>query len=280
MPAVPCRPDRRTRPSPIHCHRADPDRSGPAACGSGPSPGSVVATLAAGRRHLLRDRPGRGRPLHRGRHGPQRPHRGRRRPARRLRLLAGGGRRRGVHLRRGRLLRLHRAHSTSTSPSWTSSPPPTGSGTGRWAPTAGCSPSATPGSSGPPARVHLNRPIVGIESTPDGGGYWLVSADGGVFAFGDAAFHGSAMGLSPTSAIVGLASTPDGSGYWEAAANGAVFAFGDAAYAGGSILVPADGGHQRPRRRLPAGGRRTAGSSTSVGPPSTARPVDCASTSP
>jgi len=28
--------------------------------------------------------------------------------------------------------------------------------------------------------------------TPDGHGYWLVGADGGVFAFGDAGFHGSA----------------------------------------------------------------------------------------
>jgi len=28
-------------------------------------------------------------------------------------------------------------------------------------------------------------------ATPDGGGYWLVGADGGVFAFGDARFFGS-----------------------------------------------------------------------------------------
>ena len=35
-------------------------------------------------------------------------------------------------------------------------------------------------------------PIVGMAATPDGGGYWLVGADGGVFAFGDARFFGSA----------------------------------------------------------------------------------------
>ncbi len=35
-------------------------------------------------------------------------------------------------------------------------------------------------------------PIVGIAATPDGDGYWLVGADGGVFAFGDAHFFGSA----------------------------------------------------------------------------------------
>ena len=28
-------------------------------------------------------------------------------------------------------------------------------------------------------------------STPDGRGYWLVAADGGIFAFGDAGFYGS-----------------------------------------------------------------------------------------
>ena len=36
----------------------------------------------------------------------------------------------------------------------------------------------------------LARPIVGMAATPDGGGYWLVGADGGVFSFGDAVFHG------------------------------------------------------------------------------------------
>ncbi len=35
-------------------------------------------------------------------------------------------------------------------------------------------------------------PIVGIAATPDGDGYWLISVDGGVFAFGDARFFGSA----------------------------------------------------------------------------------------
>ncbi|MGW5649841.1 hypothetical protein [Streptomyces humi] len=30
-----------------------------------------------------------------------------------------------------------------------------------------------------------------IDATPDGKGYWLTRQDGGVFAFGDAPFHGS-----------------------------------------------------------------------------------------
>jgi hypothetical protein len=36
----------------------------------------------------------------------------------------------------------------------------------------------------------LNGPIVGICATNSGQGYWLIGADGGVFAFGDAGFFG------------------------------------------------------------------------------------------
>jgi hypothetical protein len=39
--------------------------------------------------------------------------------------------------------------------------------------------------------LHLNQPVVGMAATADGGGYWLVAADGGVFAFGDARFFGA-----------------------------------------------------------------------------------------
>ena len=37
-------------------------------------------------------------------------------------------------------------------------------------------------------------PVVDMAATPTGGGYWLVSADGGVYAFGDAGFFGSLGG--------------------------------------------------------------------------------------
>ena len=42
---------------------------------------------------------------------------------------------------------------------------------------------------------HLNKPIVGMAATPDGGGYWLVASDGGIFTFGDARFYGSTGGI-------------------------------------------------------------------------------------
>jgi hypothetical protein len=79
---------------------------------------------------------------------------------------------------------------------------------------------------------HLNAPIVGMSSTPDGGGYWLVASDGGVFAFGDAVFSGSMGGRRLNAPIVGITPTSDGRGYWLAASDGGVFAFGDASFAG------------------------------------------------
>ena len=54
--------------------------------------------------------------------------------------------------------------------------------------------SATRGFHGSLAGRWLNQPIVGMASTPSGDGYWLVARDGGVYAFGDAPFAGSAAG--------------------------------------------------------------------------------------
>ena len=70
-------------------------------------------------------------------------------------------------------------------------PPSTAAAIGWWPPTAASSPSATPGSTGSTGAIRLKRPIVGMASTPDGGGYWMVASDGGIFTFGDAAFAGS-----------------------------------------------------------------------------------------
>jgi hypothetical protein len=53
-----------------------------------------------------------------------------------------------------------------------------------------------------------------------------VASDGGVFSFGDAAFHGSMGGLPINAPVVGMAATPDGGGYWEVASDGGVFSFG------------------------------------------------------
>jgi hypothetical protein len=43
-----------------------------------------------------------------------------------------------------------------------------------------------------------------MHRTPDGRGYWLVASDGGVFAFGDATFYGSAGGTATGQPVVGI----------------------------------------------------------------------------
>src|ERR1022692_3585121 len=66
---------------------------------------------------------------------------------------------------------------------------------------------------GPASAIVANKPIVGMAATHDGGGYWVVAADGGIFAFGDAGYHGSMGGMRLDAPIVGMAATPDGGGY-------------------------------------------------------------------
>ena len=85
--------------------------------------------------------------------------------------------------------------------------------------------------------------MVGITPTADRGGYWLVASDGGIFAFGDAGYHGSipGAGLRPAGSglpgslnapIVGMVPSTDGGGYFMVASDGGVFAFGDARFEG------------------------------------------------
>jgi hypothetical protein len=89
--------------------------------------------------------------------------------------------------------------------------------------------------------MHLNEPIVGMASTPDGKGYWLVASDGGVFSYGDAGFYGSTGAIQLNKPVVGMASTPDGKGYWLVASDGGIFSYGDAAFYGST------GGKQLPQ---------------------------------
>jgi hypothetical protein len=84
--------------------------------------------------------------------------------------------------------------------------------------------------------IRLNQPIVRMAASGLGDGYWLLAADGGVFSFGNAAFHGAATNWSrsptpPGSAstrAVGMAATFGGGGYWIASNAGEVQAFGTA----------------------------------------------------
>jgi hypothetical protein len=86
---------------------------------------------------------------------------------------------------------------------------------------------------------NLNAPVVGMAPTPDGGGYWMVGSDGGVYSSGDAGFYGSTGSLTLNKPVVGMAATPDGKGYWFVASDGGIFAYGDAQFYGstGSITL-------------------------------------------
>jgi hypothetical protein len=87
--------------------------------------------------------------------------------------------------------------------------------------------------------IALNKPIVGMAATPDGGGYWLVASDGGIFSYGDAGFYGSTGSMVLNRPVVGMASTPDGKGYWLVASDGGIFSYGDARFFGstGSMVL-------------------------------------------
>jgi hypothetical protein len=63
-------------------------------------------------------------------------------------------------------------------------------------------------------------------------GYWMVAANGGIYAFGDAAFYGSMAGKPLNAPMVGIAATPDGNGYWTVASDGGIFSYGDAKFYG------------------------------------------------
>ncbi|MEZ5280557.1 MAG: hypothetical protein R2770_08775 [Acidimicrobiales bacterium] len=98
--------------------------------------------------------------------------------------------------------------------------------------------------------IEIDEPMVALAPTPTGDGYWMAARDGGIFAFGDAAFHGSVPGVLPPGVslaqpIVDIEPTPTGDGYWLLGADGGVFTFGDAPYLGSIPSLTADLGLDR-----------------------------------
>ncbi len=92
---------------------------------------------------------------------------------------------------------------------------------------------------GPAQLTSLPGGTATVGTTGGVGGYWINAADGGVFSFGNAEFHGSTGGMRLNQPVVGMASTHDAGGYWEVAKDGGVFSFGDAPFHGstGSIRL-------------------------------------------
>ena len=106
----------------------------------------------------------------------------------------------------------------STSPRrwWPSPHPLVAAGTGWRRPTAGSSPTAARPTSVQWPDGTSPRRSSGMAATPDGGGYWLVAADGGVFSFGDASFFGSMGGshLNSPSSAWPPTPAPGATGWW------------------------------------------------------------------
>jgi hypothetical protein len=69
--------------------------------------------------------------------------------------------------------------------------------------------------------------------------FWLVTAQGDVWNFGQAGAYGSAGGLPLAHPIVAITPTNDEQGYWLVASDGGVFTYGDAAFYGstGSLAL-------------------------------------------
>ena len=87
-----------------------------------------------------------------------------------------------------------------------------------------------------PTTVPLNSVVVAQAVNPvateSDEGYWLASADGGVYSVGNAGFYGSLGALHLQGPVVAMAPTPDGKGYWLVAADGGIFNYGDAKFDG------------------------------------------------
>jgi hypothetical protein len=65
-----------------------------------------------------------------------------------------------------------------------------------------------------------------------GSGYWVVTANGSVYSFGNAAYHGGMAGRHLNAPITGSEATVSGNGYWQLGRDGGIFSFGDAAFHG------------------------------------------------
>jgi len=84
-----------------------------------------------------------------------------------------------------------------------------------------------------PRRAMLSASPEKINRGSKGHGYWIVTADGQVRAYGAIRTYGDLGGRRLSAPIVASAGTPNGKGYWLVGADGAVYSFGNAKYRGG-----------------------------------------------
>jgi hypothetical protein len=72
-----------------------------------------------------------------------------------------------------------------------------------------------------------SQPVAGIAADP-AGGYWLFTASGGVYGVGARWFGSPVSRGAHRPHVVGVAATTDGGGYWVVGSSGQVWSFGDA----------------------------------------------------
>lgn len=99
-------------------------------------------------------------------------------------------------------------------------------------------PTPTPDTDNVTAEEKALDPVTDMAAMPNGRGYWVLRADGSVYAFGDAQYLGGPnIGplLAAKDVAVAISSTPSGLGYWIASADGGVFSFGDAKFFGAPV---------------------------------------------
>jgi ribosomal protein L24E len=85
-------------------------------------------------------------------------------------------------------------------------------------------------------------PAAAIAPRTDGAGYWIVDTAGNVRAFGTSTTHGAPPRLNAGEAVTTIAATPSGNGYWLFTNRGRAFALGDARWYGDMTGHPLNGG--------------------------------------
>jgi hypothetical protein len=83
-------------------------------------------------------------------------------------------------------------------------------------------------------------PVVGLAPSRDSHGYWLATADGGVYSFGTALFGGSLAGQRLDEPVVSIDGAAFGPGYYLVTRDGAVHTFGGAPFAGSAAAACKD----------------------------------------
>jgi hypothetical protein len=84
-------------------------------------------------------------------------------------------------------------------------------------------------------------PAVALAARRDGAGYWIVDRLGNVHGFGSAAYHGGHPALLAGESVSTISATPSGNGYWIFTTLGRAFAFGDAHFFGDMRAVHLNG---------------------------------------